>query len=73
MEVVVLGGHVIVGLGKSILAPPGLARGPVSRWWWLLLMSMYVCDRSLGLSKIGFQYSSTTVVSLRVRKVRRHS
>ena len=51
MEVVVLGGHMSVGLSKQWIAPPALAtRGHVSRWWWVA-MSMYVCDRLLSMSK----------------------
>ena len=51
IEVVVLGIHVLVGLSKRGIAPPGLwPRGLVSRWWWVA-MSMNVCDRSPGLSK----------------------
>ena len=54
LEVVVLGGQVIVGLSKKEKTPhQGWPRGPVSRWWWVV-MSMYVCDRSLGLCKSIF-------------------
>ena len=50
MEVVVLGSHVIVGLSEKGITPPGLwPRGLVWRWSWVAI-SMYVCDRSLGLS-----------------------
>ena len=51
MEVVVMGGHVIDGLSKKVIAPhQGWSRGPVSRWWWVAI-PMYLCDRSLGLSE----------------------
>ena len=55
MEVVVLGGHVVVGLSKKGIAPPGLAT------WSCIEMVVgghahvcVLCDRSLGLNKILF-------------------
>ena len=51
MEVVVMGGHMIDGLSKRVIAPPqGWPRGPVSRWWWVAVPK-YECDHSLGFCK----------------------
>ena len=61
--VVARGSHVIVGLSKKAIPPLGWQRGPVSRWWWVV-MSMYVCDRSLGLSKNMFQLEHAVVVEV---------
>ena len=57
MEVVVLGGHVIVGLCKQWVAPPGLATWSRIKMvvdMPMYVFGMYVCYRSLGMSKNMF-------------------